>query len=152
MASQTKFLLISVCRIALLIFISALLARSDKKPISSSLALLPSCLKNRRENVCLKILTMDKRRLPQRWPREIKGAIQSFIASITNALHNHFCISWTCTNALTIKLVILICHIRPEIVLITLWTRALPIALRHCGVDTRKVLAVTLFCKQFSNW
>ena len=51
MATQTKLSLISACGIALLLFISVPLARSDEKSISYSLVPPPSCLNNLGENV-----------------------------------------------------------------------------------------------------
>ena len=51
MATQTKLSLISACGIALLLFISVSLARSDEKSISYSLVPPPSCLNNLGENV-----------------------------------------------------------------------------------------------------
>ena len=51
MATQTKLSLISACGIALLLFISVSLARSDEKSVSYSLVPSPSCLNKLGENL-----------------------------------------------------------------------------------------------------
>ena len=119
MATQTKLSLISACGISLLLFISVSLARSDEKSISYSLVHPPSYLNNLGENVVFEIINNGQAEFAAAIAERDKRAIRSFIASITNTLHNHFSISWTYTNALTTKLVMLICHILPEIALIT---------------------------------
>ena len=119
MTTQTKLSLVSAYVIALFLFISVILARSDEKLISYSLVPPPSCLNNLGENVVFENINNGQAEVAAAMAERDKRAIRSFIASITNTLHNHFRISWTYTNALTTKLVMLIFHIRPEIALIT---------------------------------
>ena len=120
MASQTKLLPISACRIALLLLISVSLARSDAKPISYSLVPPSSCLNNLGENVVFENINNGQAEVAAAMVKRDKRGnpvVYRFNYKYSPQPLQHFMDLHECAHHQNGDVVF---YIRPEIVLITL--------------------------------